>query len=591
MSSNNRQVMLRVWPYIWPAGRLDIKIRVVAAITALIVSKLIMAYVPFLYGGAVDGLSGQASDLLLGAIGLTVAYGGARILAAAFQQLRDAIFSPVGQRAVRLLAVETFEHIHKLSLSFHLSRKTGGLSRLIERGVRGVAFLLRFSVLSVGPLMIELLLVCGIFMWLFNWTYMLVVVATVVLYAVFTFTVSEWRVKLRREMNDRDTEANQKAIDSLLNYETVKYFNAEAHELARYDNAMRGFEAASRRTDYSLAFLNFGQAFIITVGLTGIMVMSGLQVQAGEVTVGAFVMANAYMIQITMPLNFLGTVYREIRQALVDMEDMFKILDTPRGIEETKTPVTIDTPKGQVAFKNVSFAYTDERSILKDVSFDVKAGQNIAFVGPSGSGKTTISRLLYRFYDVDAGGITIDGVDLRDMALADVQSLIGMVPQDTVLFNDTIGYNIGYGKFAATRQEVMDAAKDARIEGFIQSLPDGYETQVGERGLKLSGGEKQRVSIARALLKDPKILILDEATSALDTATERDIQNTLEEISHGRTTIHIAHRLSTIQHCDQIYILDGGVITEAGSHAELIARGGTYARMWQTQEREVEKES
>lgn len=591
MSSNNRQVMLRVWPYIWPAGRLDIKIRVVAAITALIVSKLIMAYVPFLYGGAVDGLSGQASDLLLGAIGLTVAYGGARILAAAFQQLRDAIFSPVGQRAVRLLAVETFEHIHKLSLSFHLSRKTGGLSRLIERGVRGVAFLLRFSVLSVGPLMIELLLVCGIFMWLFNWTYMLVVVATVVLYAVFTFTVSEWRVKLRREMNDRDTEANQKAIDSLLNYETVKYFNAEAHELARYDNAMRGFEAASRRTDYSLAFLNFGQAFIITVGLTGIMVMSGLQVQAGEVTVGAFVMANAYMIQITMPLNFLGTVYREIRQALVDMEDMFKILDTPRGIEETKTPVTIDTPKGQVAFKNVSFAYTDERPILKDVSFDVKAGQNIAFVGPSGSGKTTISRLLYRFYDVDAGGITIDGVDLRDMALADVQSLIGMVPQDTVLFNNMIGYNIGYGKFAATRQEVMDAAKDARIEGFIQSLPDGYETQVGERGLKLSGGEKQRVSIARALLKDPKILILDEATSALDTATERDIQNTLEEISHGRTTIHIAHRLSTIQHCDQIYILDGGVITEAGSHAELIARGGTYARMWQTQEREVEKES
>ena len=354
---------------------------------------------------------------------------------------------------------------------------------------------------------------------------------------------------------------------------------------------MRGFESASRRTDYSLAFLNFGQAFIITVGLTGIMVMSGLQVQAGEVTVGAFVMANAYMIQITMPLNFLGTVYREIRQALVDMEDMFKILDTPRGIEETKTPVTIDTPKGQVAFKNVSFAYTDERPILKDVSFDVKAGQNIAFVGPSGSGKTTISRLLYRFYDVDAGGITIDGVDLRDMALADVQSLIGMVPQDTVLFNDTIGYNIGYGKFAATRQEVMDAAKDARIEGFIQSLPDGYETQVGERGLKLSGGEKQRVSIARALLKDPKILILDEATSALDTATERDIQNTLEEISHGRTTIHIAHRLSTIQHCDQIYILDGGVITESGSHTDLIARGGTYARMWQTQEREVEQES
>ena len=591
MSSNNRQVMLRVWPYIWPAGRLDIKIRVVAAITALIVSKLIMAYVPFLYGGAVDGLSGQASDLVLGAIGLTVAYGGARILAAAFQQLRDAIFSPVGQRAVRLLAVETFEHIHKLSLSFHLSRKTGGLSRLIERGVRGVAFLLRFSVLSVGPLMIELLLVCGIFMWLFNWTYMLVVIATVVLYAVFTFTVSEWRVKLRREMNDRDTEANQKAIDSLLNYETVKYFNAEAHELARYDSAMRGFELASRRTDYSLAFLNFGQAFIITVGLTGIMVMSGLQVQAGEVTVGAFVMANAYMIQITMPLNFLGTVYREIRQALVDMEDMFKILDTPRGIEETKTPVTIETPKGQVAFENVSFAYTDERPILKDVSFDVKAGQNIAFVGPSGSGKTTISRLLYRFYDVDAGGITIDGVDLRDMALADVQSLIGMVPQDTVLFNDTIGYNIGYGKFTATRQEVMDAAKDAQIEGFIQSLPDGYDTQVGERGLKLSGGEKQRVSIARALLKDPKILILDEATSALDTATERDIQNTLEEISHGRTTIHIAHRLSTIQHCDQIYILDGGVITESGSHTDLIARGGTYARMWQTQEREVEQES
>lgn len=589
MSSENKKVILRVWPYIWPNGRWDIKIRVIAAISALIVSKLIMAYVPFIYGGAVDSLSGQASDLVLGAIGLTVAYGGARILGAAFQQLRDAIFSPVGQRAVRLLAVETFEHIHKLSLSFHLSRKTGGLSRLIERGVRGVAFLLRFSVLSVGPLIIELLLVSGIFMWLFNWTYMIVVLGTVVLYAFFTFTVSEWRVKLRREMNDRDTEANQKAIDSLLNYETVKYFNAEAHELARYDHAMRGFEAASRRTDYSLAFLNFGQAFIITVGLTVIMVMSAFEVQAGNATVGAFVMANAYMIQITMPLNFLGTVYREIRQALVDMEDMFKILDTPRGIEETATPKAIAHPKGQVTFKNVSFAYNLDRPILRDISFDVSAGQNIAFVGPSGSGKTTISRLLYRFYDVDGGGISIDGVDLRDMAIADVQSLIGMVPQDTVLFNDSIGYNIGYGRFGATQDEIMAAARVARIEGFIQSLPDGYDTQVGERGLKLSGGEKQRVSIARAILKDPKILILDEATSALDTATERDIQNTLEDISQGRTTIHIAHRLSTIQHCDRIYILDGGQITEAGSHSELIAMNGTYARMWQTQEREQDQ--
>ena len=584
----------RVAPYLWPDGQAWVKRRVVIALFFLLLAKLVSVSTPYVYKLAVDSLSNEAGTdpralVGLGAVGLVVAYGLARLGAVVFGELRDAVFVRVGQRAIRRLAIETFTHIHQLSLRYHITRKTGGLSRIIERGVKGVDFLLRFMLFSIGPLVLELTMVAGIFAWVFGWQYAAVVIVTIALYVWFTFTVTEWRVKLRREMNDQDTDANQKAIDSLLNFETVKYFNAEAREADRYDGAMRQYETAAVKTGLSLSFLNMGQAALITTGLVVVMAMSALGVQAGTLTVGDFVMVNAYMIQITMPLNFLGTVYREIRQALVDMGEMFALLGQPAEIIDAPDAKPLHVQSGEITFDNVHFSYEPAREILKGVSFTLKPGQKLALVGHSGSGKSTIGRLLFRFYDVTSGAVRIDGQDLREVTQTSLHAQIGVVPQDTVLFNDTIRYNIAYGKANATEEEIVAAARAARIHDFVTRLPEGYETKVGERGLKLSGGEKQRVGIARTLLKNPPILILDEATSALDTQTERSIQESLAEMGQGRSVITIAHRLSTIADSDCILVLDDGRVVERGTHEELLALEGRYAALWARQSAEEEE--
>ncbi len=582
----------RVVPYLWPEAHPWVKVRVVAALVALFVAKLVAVGTPFFYKGAVDALAEEADAammLALGAVGLTVAYGMARLMTVGFQQLRDVIFARVGQRALRALALETFQHIHRLSLRYHITRKTGGLSRIIERGVKGVEFLLRFLLFSIGPLMLELLMIAVILAVVFNAWYLAAVFLTIAIYIWFTFKVTEWRVQIRREMNEQDTDANQKAIDSLLNFETVKYFGAEAREAERYDSAMAGYENAALRTSYSLAFLNFGQSFLITTGLVAVMVMAALGVQNGTLTVGDFVMVNAYMIQITMPLNFLGTVYREIRQALIDMGEMFDLLEQPAEVADKPGAGALQVNGGEVVLDAIHFGYEEARPILHGVSVTVGAGQTVAIVGPSGSGKSTIGRLLFRFYDVQEGALRIDGQDVRDVTQDSLHDQIGVVPQDTVLFNDTILYNIAYGRPSASRAEIEEAARAAKIHDFIAGLPDGYGTLVGERGLKLSGGEKQRVGIARTLLKNPPILLLDEATSALDTETEAEIQSELKAMGEGRTVITIAHRLSTIVHADRIVVLEKGVIVEEGRHEDLLARGGRYAAMWTRQAAEREE--
>ena len=588
----NMRTIQKVSPYLWPEAQPWVKHRVVLSLLALFVAKVIAVFTPFLYKAAVDVLSGDAPDaawmLGAGAVGLTVAYGMSRAMTVGFQQLRDVIFARVGQRALRMLALETFRHIHALSLRYHITRKTGGLSRIIERGVKGVDFLLRFMLLSIGPLILELTMVGIILFIVFDIWYLAIVAVTVGLYIWFTFALTEWRVKVRREMNDQDTNANQKAIDSLLNFETVKYFGAENREAERYDESMELYEHAALKTQWSLGALNFGQSLLITTGLVGVMILAALGVQRGDLTVGDFVMVNAYMIQITMPLNFLGTVYREIRQSLVDMGEMFELLDQPAEIVDSADAQELQIAGGEVTFDNIRFGYDDEREILKGVSLSVPQGSTLAIVGPSGSGKSTIGRLLFRFYDVTGGALRIDGQDVRNVTQTSLHSSIGVVPQDTVLFNDTIYYNIAYGRADATRDEIFTAAKAAKIHEFIESLPEGYETQVGERGLKLSGGEKQRVGIARTILKNPPILLLDEATSALDTDTERSIQEALAEMGQGRTVITIAHRLSTIAEADHIVVLQQGEVIEEGTHDALLQREGRYAQLWHRQQSERE---
>ena len=578
------RTIFRVVPYLWPRDRFDIRVRVIVALLFLVIAKAVINFAPFLYRDAVNALTDTGnSPFLLGALGLTVAYGVARLLSRGFEQLRDVVFAVVAQRAFRNLALETFQHIHKLSLRYHISRKTGALSRIIERGVKGLEFLLRFLLFSIGPLVLELLIIAGIMFFWFDYSYLSVIIIMISAYVWFTLKVTEWRVKIRKFMNDQDTDANQKAIDSLLNYETVKYFSAEEREAKRYDGALKLYENAALKTAYSLAFLNFGQSLIITAGLIIVMAMAAIGVQNGYLTVGDFVMVNAYMIQITMPLNFLGTVYREIRQGLVDMSEMFDLLEQPAELVDSQHASELNLKGGHISIKNVTFGYDEKRPILQDVSLEINPGETVAIVGPSGSGKSTLGRLLFRFYDVQKGAIKIDGQDVRDITQTSLHGSIGVVPQDTVLFNDTIYYNIAYGLDNPSRSRVEKAAKDAQIHDFIMALPAGYETTVGERGLKLSGGEKQRVGIARTLLKNPPILLLDEATSALDTETEREIRDALTNASEGRSVLTIAHRLSTIAHADRIIVLENGCIVEVGDHEALLLKKERYYSLWTKQ--------
>ena len=580
------RVIARVIPYLWPKGQNWVRWRVAIALASLIMAKLVAVATPMIMGAAVDVLSGDGGTnrlFMLGAIGLTVAYGVSRVLESIFQQLRDVVFAKVGQRALRQVGLETFQHIHNMSLRYHLARQTGGLSRVMERGVKGVSFLLRFLLFSIGPLVLQLVLISIALATFFNIRYLGVISLAIVAYVGFTAVVTEWRVKIRKVMNDQDKDANQKAIDSLLNFETVKYFGAETRESARYDDAMEGYEAAAIKTSYSLGFINIGQSLIINASLIAVMIMSAQDVAEGRASVGAFVAVNAYIMQIMMPLNFLGFVYREIRQALVDMSEMFSLLEQKPEVEDKHLASNLIIRGGCIEFKDVHFSYEPNRSILRGISLTVKPGETWAIVGPSGSGKSTLGRLLFRFYDVGDGALLIDGQDIRDITQMSLHKAIGVVPQDTVLFNDTILYNIAYGRMGASQTQIENAAKAAQIHDFVKSLPLGYETIVGERGLKLSGGEKQRVGIARTLLKDPPILLLDEATSALDSETELEIQDSLIQMGEGRTVLTIAHRLSTVVHADCIVFLENGRIVEQGEHNELLKKGGRYAHLWNLQ--------
>jgi ABC-type transport system involved in Fe-S cluster assembly fused permease/ATPase subunit len=583
-----------LWPYIWPTDRADLKLRVLGALVLLILAKLVTVLVPYAFKWATDafvdvetkGLAGL--PFLGGPVALTVLYGLLRVLMALFTQARDALFAAVSMNSVRRLALEVFEHMHRLSLRFHLERKTGGLTRVLERGRTGIENIVRMSMLTLVPTIIEFVLIIGVFLYQFDWRYVAAIIVMIVLYMLFTTKATEWRMQIRRSMNESDSDANTKAIDSLLNYETVKYFGAEEREASRYDRSMARYEKMSIKTYTSLAVLNLGQAIIFTAGLTAVMAMCVSGVKSGRNTVGDFVLINAMMIQLYQPLNFMGMVYREIKQSVIDIEMMFTVLDESPEIQDRPGARPLQVTSGALSFDHVVFSYDAARPILKDVSFTVPAGKTVAIVGPSGAGKSTISRLLFRFYEPQSGCIKVDNQDIGDVTQASLRDKIGMVPQDTVLFNDTIGYNIRYGRWEAAENEVIKAAKLAQIDTLISTLPDGYEAQVGERGLKLSGGEKQRVAIARTILKAPPILVLDEATSALDTFTEREIQSALDGVSKGRTTLVIAHRLSTVVNADEIIVLDKGVIAERGTHDALLAEGGIYADLWNRQ-REVDQ--
>ncbi len=572
-------------PYLWPSGERALKVRVVLSLLLLVAAKVASATIPVFFKQVIDMLTLVETRVVVGLpVGLVLAYGVARMLAQGFDELRDALFAKVAERAVRTLGVKTFHNLHGLSLRFHLERQTGGLSRVIERGTRGIEVLLRLTLFRAGPSLLELLFVCGVLWTLYDWRFALATLLTIGGYIAFTFVVTEWRLQFRRTMNTTDAEVNTRAIDSLLNYEAVKYFGNEALEVRRFDQALAAYERAAVRVKSTLSFLNIGQGSIIAVGLVIIMLLAAHGITTGTMTVGDFVLVNTYLIQLYLPLNFLGIVYREIKQALTDMAVMFSLADQKPEVIDPPGAQPVHVKKGKVAFESVHFAYHPERPILRGVSFVVPEGRMIAIVGSSGAGKSTLSRLLFRFYDVTDGRITIDGQDIRTITQASLRAAIGVVPQDTVLFNDNLFYNISYGRPTATRTEIEQAARMAELHDFIMSLPEGYDTRVGERGLKLSGGEKQRVAIARTLLKQPVILIFDEATSALDSRTEQEIQKSLRQVSINRTTLVIAHRLSTVIDADEILVLDGGVVAERGPHNALLARKGLYAEMWQRQQ-------
>ena len=578
-------------PFFWPVERKDLKARVVVAVVSLVLAKLANLTVPLVLGWAVDTLSnleGQM-DLLFGIpIAALAAYGLARLSYIVFNEIRDAVFSKVSQHAVRQVAIKVFNHLHALSIRFHLERKTGALNRFIDRGTTGIQFLLSFVAFNILPTLFEVLLVCGILWYLYGISYALVTAVTIGIYVWLTFGITAWRIRIRRKMNDAENEASTRQVDSLLNFETVRYFNNESHELTRVDEALKTYEQAAVKSRESLSLLNVSQAAVVISGITIMLIMAALNIRNGTMTVGGFVVVNTYLMQLSIPLNFLGTVYREIRQALVDMENMFTLLEEVPEIKDLPGAQPLSSPRGDIRFTDVHFGYDAQRVILHGISFQVKAGEKVAIVGPTGAGKSTISRLLLRFYDPNSGRIAVDGLDLQEITQASLRDAIGVVPQDTVLFNDTIYYNIAYGDPSADEQHIYEAARTARIHDFISQLPSGYQTRVGERGLKLSGGEKQRVAIARAVLKNPTVFFFDEATSSLDSATESDIQTNLDEISSGRSTLIIAHRLSTVVSADRILVLDDGRIIEHGTHQQLLTEGGLYADLWQEQEKERE---
>ncbi|MBY6262972.1 ABC transporter ATP-binding protein/permease [Azospirillum sp. 412522] len=590
-SGDLRAAIRSLGPYIWPSDSLETRVRVVLAMLLLVGAKVANVYVPIFYKHAVDALTPASAGGSVGPgaavtipLGLIVAYGLARVTSLVFAELRDAVFATVAQRTIRKVALSVFRHLHALSLRFHLERQTGGLTRSLERGTRAIESLLRYTLFSIVPTLVEIALVCAILWKLFSVWFALATFVTVMGYILYTFFVSEWRIKFRRQMNDTDSKANTKAIDSLLNYETVKYFGNEEHEARRYDGALQSYEQAAVRSQQSLSLLNVGQSAIISLGLAVVMGMAARGIVDGSMSLGDFVLVNTYLLQLYQPLNFFGVVYREIKQSLIDIESMVTLLAVDREVADGPDARPLAVDGAELRFEGVEFGYDARRPILKDVSFTVPAGKTVAIVGPSGAGKSTISRLLFRFYDVNGGRVLIDGQDIRGVTQSSLRASIGIVPQDTVLFNDTVFYNIAYGRPGASPAEVERAARLAHIHDFIMALPDGYQTTVGERGLKLSGGEKQRVAIARTILKDPAILLFDEATSALDTHTEREIQANLREVSRGRTTLVIAHRLSTVIDADEILVLEAGRVIERGRHADLLAARGAYAALWARQQ-------